>query len=283
MDTQRRSMIKTMRIDLPEEDVQQIRQRMLLLPERDASQDLSDPPSNHLGSPDFQDFFENSYDSVLITEDGGMIRDANPRAVQYLRYTRDELCQMDIVQVVSGIDESMLKEVEAALQTNRHVFIQGYGIRQDATTFPVDISVLLLSFGQKKHLCFFIRDVSRRHQTEELLLREHHALYSLPDGVLIVDEVGIIKFGNPAALALWGFDPDNSFEHGDLASLVIDTDKLQAAMNKVAEGETWGGVIKIAATHEDGSHVSVGVTISPTYDNDGGCNGAVLLLSEAIG
>ncbi len=283
MKPEKKMMTKTMRLDLPAEDSLQIRQRMLLLPERDTDQVLTDPPKKSLGSPDIVEFFENSYDGVLIAEPAGIIREANPRSVQFLRYPREELCKMFIDQVISGIDAKMLEAVDAALQTNRHVFIQGYCIRQDATTFPVDIAVSRMVFAQKNYLCFLLRDVSLRHKTEELLRREHHALCSLTDGMLIVDESGIIMFSNPAALALWGFDPDTSLEDGDLASLVLETDKLQQAMNRVASGETWGGVIKIAATNQDGSPVFVGMTISPTYDHENVCNGAVLLLSHAIG
>lgn len=278
-----KALSKTMRIDLPPEDASQIRRRMLLTPQRDVPSHLRDPRDRQKGSADFQDFFDNIYDGVLITEGGGRIRDANPRAVQFLAYSNDELLKMFIDQVVSGLDSQVLESIETTLQKNRHVFIQGYCVKKDATTFPVDIAVNRLILGQSQFFCFFLRDISLRRETEELLLREHQALHSLKEAVLICDETGTIHFANPAALALWGFEEDVSLKGGELTSLIFDTEILSEVWQKVAAGESWGGILKLAAVREDDTHVAAGVTISPTYNQDDEFNGAVLTFTEAIG
>lgn len=277
------SLSKTMRIDLPPEDANQIRRRMLLTPKRDVPPHLRDPRENQKGSADFRDFLDNIYDGVLIADGGGRIRDVNPRAVKYLMYNRDELLKMFVDQVVSGLDSQVLESIETTLQKNQHVFIQGYCVKKDAATFPVDIAVNRLILGQSQFFCFFLRDITLRRETEELLLREHHALHSLKEAILICDETGNIHFANPAALALWGFDEDVSLKGGELTSLIFDTEILSEVWHKVAAGESWGGILKLAAVREDGTHVAAGVTISPTYNTEEEFNGAVLAFTEAIG
>lgn len=279
----KKSLSKTMRIDLPPEDAHQIRRRMLLTPQRDVPQHLRDPRDKKLGTLDFQDFFDNVYDGVLIAEGGGRIREANPRAEHYLQYKREELAKMFVDQVVSGLDSQVLESIETTLQKNRHVFIQGYCVRKDAETFPVDIAVNRLVLSQSQFFCFFLRDISLRKRTEELLLREHQALQSLTEAVIIADEKGSIRFANPSALALWGFEADVSLDGGELTSLVVDVELLNDAWQKIATGETWGGMLTLAAVRDDDSHVVAGVTISPTYDAEDEFNGAVLSFSEAIG
>jgi PAS domain S-box-containing protein len=117
----------------------------------------------------YQDVLRSLYDGVLITDQEGKITYANLRAIDFLRYAREELYQLFIYQVISGADKTLVETLNQSLQTQRFTYIEAYCTRNDTSIFPAEIAVNKLEDTRKGHLCFFVRDISRRKQAEEEL------------------------------------------------------------------------------------------------------------------
>ena len=85
------------------------------------------------------------------------------------------------------------------------------GLRRDGTTFPIELTLSEVRIGGRRYFTGFVRDVSLRKQAEEAL-RESQAriqaiLDTAVDGIITIDEQGIVEIANPAVERLFGYAP----------------------------------------------------------------------------
>ena len=119
----------------------------------------------------FQELLHSLYDGVLITKASGRIVDVNARAIKQLQYNQDELSHMNVLDIIIGANDQLLKTICKNIETNRFTLIDSYCIRKDKTTFPAEIATNRLVLTKEGHLCFFLRDVTRRKKEEEELIQ----------------------------------------------------------------------------------------------------------------
>jgi PAS domain S-box-containing protein len=105
------------------------------------------------------------YESILITDSQGKILDANVRAEELFLIGAEELRQRMIQDLISGFDDSILRNVDESLATQKHLMIEASGVRRDGTLFPAEIAVNRLPLNSAIQLCFSIRDVTTRNET----------------------------------------------------------------------------------------------------------------------
>lgn len=129
-----------------------------------------------VGNADLTELFQGVYDAAFITDLKGKILESNVRASQFFNYTRQELCEKHITDVILGLDESVLQTILENLQKDQFTLIQAYCGRKDGSQFPTEISSSRLRLSSEDYLCFFIRDITARRQAEEDLREAHNAL-----------------------------------------------------------------------------------------------------------
>ena len=128
----------------------------------------------------FSELLESLYDAVLITGFDGLVTRMNERAADLLLYSAQEVTAVNILNVLSGSNEGTLAWICRNLQNERRVFIECYCNRKNGTRFPADVTVNSLHYRDDGgELCFFIRNVSARKQTEEALKRAQEDLLSV--------------------------------------------------------------------------------------------------------
>jgi len=119
----------------------------------------------------FQELLHSLYDGVLVTKESGQIVDVNARAIKQLQYDQNELSRMNVLDIIVGANAQLLKTICKNIETNRFTLIDSYCIRKDKTTFPAEIATNRLVLTKEGHLCFFLRDVTRRKKAEEELIQ----------------------------------------------------------------------------------------------------------------
>ncbi|MDP2989301.1 MAG: ATP-binding protein, partial [Kiritimatiellota bacterium] len=126
-----------------------------------------------LGASEFtlyREFLQSIYDAVLITDWEGHILDGNARATEFLRYDVRELRAKAIFDIIYGFDEDILQKICANLDRDQFTLIEeAYCRRKDQSLFPAEIAINKLHLGDEKHICFFVRDITRRKHDEKLL------------------------------------------------------------------------------------------------------------------
>ena len=109
--------------------------------------------------------FEFSPDAILVTDGGGIIRDANPRAEELFGYSSDELIgrpvEMLVPQRFRGGHPAHRENYNAHPRARQMgAAMNLYGLRKDGAEFPVDIMLKPFASGQGAAVVSFIRDAT---------------------------------------------------------------------------------------------------------------------------
>jgi len=127
------------------------------------------PLDESAGAAPFQELLQSLYDGVLITNAAGLIMDVNERAMDFLLYTKAELSRLNIVNIIAGANEALLETLRRNIEQRRYTLIEASCIRKDRTTFPAEIATNRLVLTPEGHLCFFVRNITKRKKAEEAL------------------------------------------------------------------------------------------------------------------
>ncbi len=198
------------------------------------------------------------YDGVIITDINGRIVEFNNRALHFLRYGYEELCQLNIFDVVSGADAGLLATVQENLQKLQFTLLKAYCHRKDGSFFPAEI-VISQSTLEGAYLTFFIRDISIRRQAEEQLLTEHAALQNAANGIAITDQTGHIIYVNPAMAQMWDYRSSEKMCGRALTELFAEPAVAgQTISANLSSNETWIGELR--ARRRSGEEFSVQIS-----------------------
>ncbi|MDD3605268.1 MAG: PAS domain S-box protein, partial [Kiritimatiellae bacterium] len=206
------------------------------------------------------------------------ITDVNIRALDFLGHDRDELLQMNVVDILAGAEKTLLSALRDNLQNERFALIQAYCIRRDGTFFPAEIAVNLLKFADPL-MCFFLRDISLRKEAEEKMITSFNAIQNAGTGIAIADVDGSLTYVNPSFLRQWGIHEQNDVLHTDLVRLwQNDThagEMVRAVLNDLV---SWRG--EMVAVRADGSSFESEVSATPNFDSEGDLVGMVLSVED---
>lgn len=119
----------------------------------------------------YSQLVQNIYDAMLLTTPDGAIVDGNSRAEEFLLYEVSQLSAMRMSQIICGLDDAVVRTISENLNNERFTLVEAYCERRNKTVFPAEIVASKLAFGGRPHLCFFIRDITKRKESEEDLDR----------------------------------------------------------------------------------------------------------------
>jgi len=136
-----------------------------------------------VGSSRYQEFLQNMYDGVLMTDQKGRMVDINLRAIKLFRCSKPELSQLNIIDLIPGADEGLLAQINEILRSEKHVILDASCRRPDGTNFPSEIAVSMLHVTEDGQLCFFVRDITQRKKAELMLARERDLLQALMNNI----------------------------------------------------------------------------------------------------
>ena len=111
------------------------------------------------------------YDAVLIVDEKGHVVDSNVRVEQIFGYSKDEMWDMSMQQLIKGFGQHVLVQLAEPLHERRPVIIDGRGIRKDGSLFTAEITVGRVKLGRTENILMAIRDVSKRLQAAQEKIR----------------------------------------------------------------------------------------------------------------
>ncbi len=126
----------------------------------------------------FRDLVENLLDGVAIVDENAYYIYTNPKFSEITGYSKDELLNMtrwdfsrqeDIAELQQKIKNQMTG-IPYQKQCERVI------IRRDGTQVPTEMSTTITTWQGKKHPMAIIRDITKRKQAEEKLLKAHSQL-----------------------------------------------------------------------------------------------------------
>ncbi len=281
MTSAQRAKSSTMRIDLIPEisDVPlSAHPKQVVIP---AKSGRSRPQQSRFASAaqqGYQELFQSVYDAGFITDLRGRVRDVNRRAVEFFGHQPEEFTQLTVADLIAGATEALVRTLYENLQHERFTLMQAYCLRTDGSSFPAEIAVSQIRLTVP-HLCFFVRDVTLRHQAEEMLRTEHNALQNANDAIVVTDLDAQLEYVNPATASIWGYQSSSELIGASLGSLLADPADAQHIISSlIGENYQWKG--ESVGIRANGEQFRVQVSAACNRNSDGDVVGAVLSLCD---
>ena len=163
-----------------------------------------------------QAFLDTAVDGIITIDERGIIQSANPAAGQLFGYAANELLGRNVSILMPSAHAGQHDGYIARYIATGEARIIGIGrelqaVRRDGSAFPIELAVSEIPGNGERYFCGIIRDISARKRAEEAL-RESQAriqaiLDTAVDGIITIDERGMIESANLAVGRLFGCDP----------------------------------------------------------------------------
>ncbi|MEJ2740060.1 MAG: PAS domain S-box protein, partial [Dehalococcoidia bacterium] len=151
---------------------------------------------------------DSASDAIILRDFDGNIIYANEAAYKSRGFTKKELMNMNICDVVSPEYLCLRGKQDIALTNKTRLHIECDHLRKDGSRLPVDIHARIIKTADKKLVLSVARDITERKQMEEALLESENKYRTLveysPDGILSLDVNGLIIDCNHGACELAG-------------------------------------------------------------------------------
>jgi len=157
---------------------------------------------------------ENAVEAIITVNKQGTIESFNPAAEKLFGYKKKDVIGKSFdVLVFKNSDTSHIKKLlnEKSKGDSRlgHEIV---GKRKDGNPFSAHVSLNEFSFEGKKLFTGIVHDISEHRRTEKALEESEARLRALVetavDGIITINEQGIIESFNPASERLFGYSAD---------------------------------------------------------------------------
>ena len=162
--------------------------------------------------------FNHSNDGIITIDRLGLIESVNPAAAHIFGYQPDEVIGQNIKILMPEPYQSEHDNYINRYQQTGTPHIIGIGRevegkRKDGSTFPFYLSVSEVKLEGKVIYTGFIHDISNLKRKEAELRDSQNQLLSLfetaVDGIVIINDRGIMQMVNPAVSRLFGYDHES--------------------------------------------------------------------------
>ena len=157
-------------------------------------------------------------DGIVMIDDDGKIESFNPAAERIFGYQNDEVEGRNVSMLMPEpyhdehddyLDHYKGTGEKRVIGIGREV----EGRRKDGSTFPLELSVSEMWLGEQRKFAGVVRDVTERKQSEDKLrdsaARIEAIVDTVVDGIITINERGLIETINPAAESIFGYFADS--------------------------------------------------------------------------
>ncbi|MDD5297122.1 MAG: PAS domain S-box protein [Rhodocyclaceae bacterium] len=214
----------------------------------------------------FSQLLEHSPDAVFMVSPAGQFLYANPQAEILLGYGYEDLMHMGIPDTLpSENTEAVMAAFQRNLAGSRE-YLEVPLLRKDGSKVMAEINAVLLPDG---NVLGMLRDVSRRFETEQQLLKFSLAVEQSPHSILITNTAGEIEYVNAAFTRITGY---SLAEVAGRNPRLLKSDKTPSATHSamwqaLANGQPWEG--ELINRRKDGGTFIEFIRAAPVRQSDG--------------
>ncbi len=151
-------------------------------------------------------------DIILLDDENLNIIEANDKAVECYKYTKDELLNLNVKDIRAPGFKQDISNIESEVKKTGGTIFETMHVRKDSSTFPAEVSTRVINIEGKKYYQSIIRDITERKKAEELLKKNeiltNAVIDNSPVGITIRANNGNLISYNHAWLKLWGLTPE---------------------------------------------------------------------------
>lgn len=153
---------------------------------------------------------ENATDEIYWILRDGRYYDANKEACRMLGYTREELCNLSVLDINPDFSKDDWEAHWQNLRENKNIRTESRHLTKEGKIYPVEISANYFRYGDCDFNCAFVRDITPRKQVENELQKSEEKLRLKLDSIL---------------------SPDYAVEETEFRN-IIDSDAVQSLMDE---------------------------------------------------
>jgi PAS domain S-box-containing protein len=146
-------------------------------------------------------------DIILLVDEHMRITEANDRALKAYGYTREEMLQRSLTDIIAPEYRPQFGESNRKLLQDKFLVLESRHRRKDGSEFPVEISARVISIDSHPFTHEIIRDTTERKQTEEKFweqeIRYRTLFENANDAIFMMDGHGFIEC-NSKTLEIFG-------------------------------------------------------------------------------
>lgn len=213
-------------------------------------------------------------DGIITIDDNGLIDSVNPAAEKLFGYSAAEMLGQHINLVIPDPDDAPIETGSTGFKTSVAQIAgtgrEAAGRRKDGSVFPVDVGVSDFRRGGRQFLTCIFRDISERKKLELQQQEANERLRSVvdyvADGIVTIDEQGIVASWNRAAEMIFGYTDDEII--GKSVSCLMpepyrsDHDSHLAAEGRTGIARLVGQNREMVGQRKDGSIFPVDLAVS---------------------
>ena len=197
----------------------------------------------------FRLLFNQAADYILIFDHNHgefpVIVNANESALKAFGYKKDEFIGMSAKKIT---DNETLKNVPSRLnefKQGQPLLFEACRIRKDGSSFPVEVSIRIITIDNKKLIYSIERDITERKHSEKEITRLAALIEQIDAIAMITDINGNIEYVNPAFQAITQYSPDEVI--GKKPNIIKSGRHLdnfyQNLWKTIKNGEIWNDII----------------------------------------
>src|SRR2546430_7991699 len=166
---------------------------------------------------------ESAVDGIITIDHEGRVVEFNPASERMFGYTRDQVIGKEMAESI--IPPSLRERHRHGMA---HYLATGEGpvlgrrleltaVRADGTEFPVELSITRIGSEDPPTFTGFLRDITERKRADAALRESEGLLRAVVetavDGILTIDERGIVDTINPAGERIFGYSSKEVVGH----------------------------------------------------------------------
>lgn len=136
---------------------------------------------------------DNASDTIIVHDFDGNIIYVNDTACQHAGYTKKELLNMRLQDLVASGRGKLEKEHTRMLFNNGRAVFELVHKRKDGSVVPVEVHTRIIELGEKKVVAGIARDISERKKAEKAIKRIAYfdQVTGLPNRILFIDRLNV--------------------------------------------------------------------------------------------
>jgi PAS domain S-box-containing protein len=236
----------------------------------------------------YRDLFEYAPDAYLITDNTGIIRDANRAAAEMLRTSQRELKGESLLSFIAARHQSLFMTLLTHLQRMKDIelCIQPHGMSQKAD--DLDTSLTLSTFydetGKPVLLLWLLRDMTERRRAMAALNASERRFRTVFNeaslGIVLLDLDGKIVRANRAFQEMLGYDELELYNR-ELAALACPDDAAIGNVSLMLQDNRQGHFfIENRLQRRDGQYIWTGIALSALSNEHGQVQYAMAMIEN---
>jgi PAS domain S-box-containing protein len=211
----------------------------------------------HQAESRYQSLIEQAGSALLVHDLEGCLLEVNRQACETLGYSREELLQMKLGDIYTGLELADARPQWEQLEIGHPVTFTSIHRRKDGSVFPVEVRLSCIVLDEQKMIMALVSNISERLRFENALQKseERYRTFAekLPLGITVLQD-GLVRYVNQAMSNLLGYPAEELMEK-PFMYLIHEEDRDWAVdlHRRRMQGEDVMGVFPVRMIRRDGT------------------------------